>query len=814
MATLRILVPDGTTNYIQNPSIRYDTTGWLSFGSTISRVLTRARFGISSLQVVTNGSSLNEGAYYRVNALRGVSEPVTVSAYVRGSGSVRIRLIDNPSGKQWASHPVYLSDDRWQRIFVTGFLTGSDDARVYIETDKGAPQSVAFYVDGVQMERKAYPTTYCDGEQSGCFWSGTYHASTSTRRSDTRSGGRWVDLASDPDLYFTAIGGFGVSPIRNNIQPYSDAPGSFHQNIKVMDRVITITFHAKDPKVVRGSGKTSLDRLHSLRQMLFDIIQPDKTAGNEPFLIEYQDGDFPVYIYAHYDTGLEGEWDVRNHWFNSFPLRFLAVSPYFSGDTYEVASIDFRERLQVNYVAQRYDGVWREMNGGMNGLVYNFARGKRGEIYAVGAFTKSNNLSSAIDPEIFSNYVCYWDGTQWQEMGSGANGIVHDVSVAPNGYVYVVGEFTSIGGVVANYAAYWNGSAWNAMGTGLNGIGYAVAVSSNGNVYVGGAFTTANGNNAYRFAIWNGSSWSFGGVEGGLNNTVRSIVVTKDGSTVYLGGLFTDEFGSPGNLALNYVASYDPSTNQFVELGDGFDDYVLKLALSPSGRLYAGGNFTATGAVSPDTILYIGYFNGTAWFPLGVGTDAAVRNIDVANDETVLITGDFNRAGSADASYLALWNGATWVSLDTELEGAGYAVIRDTSDRIYVSGNATNMDTAGITTVTNEGTAEVSPRFYILGPCTLKWIENQVSKKRFYIDLEILEDEEVFIDFSNGTIFSEIRGDLSWSVQVASDVRSWVLLPGPNTISAFISSDIDSVMQIGYAPRMWSADSTAVREIL
>lgn len=28
MATLRILVPDGTTNYITNPSMRYDASGW------------------------------------------------------------------------------------------------------------------------------------------------------------------------------------------------------------------------------------------------------------------------------------------------------------------------------------------------------------------------------------------------------------------------------------------------------------------------------------------------------------------------------------------------------------------------------------------------------------------------------------------------------------------------------------------------------------------------------------------------------------------------------------------------------------------
>lgn len=781
---------------------------------SLSRSMDYARFGYASGEVVTDGDLLHEGAYFRVNSLQGVSDTITASIYVRGSGLVRLRLSDSGQ-KQYYSPNTRITNDRWRRLVVTGKCSGGNDVRLYVETAGNAPQALTFYIDGGQIERKSYPTTYCDGDQHGCFWSGMYHASTSTRRSDTRKGGRWVDILTDPDLYFTTVGGLGVAPIRNNIQPYADAPGSFHQNTKTLDRVVTILFHARNPKVIRRDGKTSLDRLHTLRQMLFEIIQPDKTAGGEAFLMEYQDGDYPVYFEARYDTGLEGEWDVRNQWVNSFPVRFLVVSPYMTNDSYEVASIDFRERLAINYVAQRYDGAWRTMNGGMNGVIYDFAEGKRGEIYAVGNFTRSNNSSGAIDPEIYSNFVCYWDGTQWQEMGSGANAVIHGIAVAPNGYVYVVGEFTSIGGVAANYAAYWDGAAWNAMGSGLNAVAYAVAVGPEGNVYVGGNFTTANGNNAYRFAIWNGSSWSFGGVEGGLNGIVRTIVVTKDGSLVYLGGNFTDEFGSPGNLDLNYVAVYIPSTNQFDEVGAGFDAAVLKLALSPvSGRLYAVGEFTATGAVSPDTILYVGYFNGTAWFPLGVGADGIVRNIDVADDETVVITGDFTRVGSVDTDHLALWNGATWVALDIDLEGNGYAVLFDAEGRLYVSADTLNANTAGVTNVTNIGTAEVAPKLYITGPCTFKWIENQTSKKRLYIDLEILEDEEVMIDFATGQVRSEVRGDLSWAVQVASDMRSWVLLPGVNTISALMTTDIQSTMQISYVPRFWSADSTAVRESL
>lgn len=813
MATLKILVPDSTINYVKNPSLRDNTTGYTAVGSTITRTTDYSRFGISSLKIVTNGSSINEGAYYRVNDLQNISEPVTVSVYVRGTGKVRIRLLNNPNGRQWVSREVALSLTRWTRLSVSGFSTGSNDLRLYVETHKSAAQAVTFYADGFQMERKAYATTYASGDQAGCMWNGVYHNSTSTRRGDTRDGGRWVSLVNDPDLYFTTIGGLGVAPIRNNIQPYADAPGSFYQNTKTLARSLTILFHAKNKVYPREvCDPASLDKLHSLRQTLFNLIKPDKTAGGQEFLMEYRDGDFPVYFKARYDTGLEGEWDVRNQWIQSFPVRFLIVSPYITDDSYDVAALSVRERATVNYVLQRFDGAWRTMNGGMNNQVYEFAIGPRGELYAVGPFTRSNNATTAVDPQIYSNFVAYWDGTQWQKLGSGANGTIHSVSVASNGYVYVAGEFTSIGGVAANRAAYWNGSAWNAMGTGLNGIGYAVIVSPDGNVYYGGAFTTAGGINARYFARWNGSGWFYGGTYGGVNNTVYTLAVNDDGTEVYLGGAFTDEYSSPGILNMNYVGAFALSNNQFYDLSSGLNATVRKIRVAPSGKVYACGDFSATGATSPDTTLYIAYWNGTAWFPVGIGANNTIRDIHIAEDETIVAVGDFTAVGGITANYCALWNGTDWVDLDIDLENAARAVIRDQYGNITLSPNGTLLDYSRRTTVTNNGTAETPPVVYIKGPCTLRWLENQTSKKRLYADLAIQNNEEVMIDFAHGLVESTVRGDLSWGIQPGSDLRSWTLLPGDNVISAFLSDDIGAVMQIGFSPRFWSADSTVRQE--
>lgn len=341
MAGIRIVVPDATTNYVLNPAIRYDTTGWTAFGATISRTLDYARFGTASLKVVTSGLAMREGTYYRVNALAGLSEPVTASVYVRGAGRIHIRLIDNPAGKEWVSDPLALRNDRWQRIEVTGYSTGSNDMRLYVETD-GVPRAITFYVDGAQMERHPYSTTYCDGDQAGCAWNMVQHASLSRRLATTRLGGRWVALTdlcgAEQDIYVTLVGGMGMAPILNDLKPYAAIPGSYLRASKITSRPITLTVTARASQSSRR-GVPNLAELHRLRQEVLDIVKGDRSGANEPFLMEYLNGDRPVYLWASYEGGMEGEWDIRNPAVNTFPLKLLATDPLLFEDDQEVQNL-------------------------------------------------------------------------------------------------------------------------------------------------------------------------------------------------------------------------------------------------------------------------------------------------------------------------------------------------------------------------------------------------------------------------------------------------------------------------------------------
>lgn len=811
-----ILVPDATVNYVKNPSLRYDTTDWNADGATLTRSLEQARFGMASLKVVTTGTALRQGAYYRVSALRGVAEPITVSAYVRGTGRVRIRLINNPAGSEWSSDSVQLETDRWYRLTVSGFSTGSDDLRLYVETQEVTATARTFYVDGAQLERKSYPTTYCDGDQPGCRWNGIQHNGTSQRLGDTRAGGRWVQLAGEErqtqDLYMTLVGGLGVAPIVNNVEPFSLSPGSYFQNTKINARPITLTFHAKH-KLNDDEQPVTLAALHQLRQLLIDVIKPDRTGGSEEIWFEYDDGNTPLYFQARYEGGLGGEWDVRNQFVNSFPLRLLATSPLLREDSQDVAVLDFQNQFASLNIAGRINGEWNIMNYGIGGSVGDLEFGAKGELVAAGAFSFINFSPQAINPFARSFLVTYWDGEKWNQLNTGATGItINDVAIAVNGDIYVTGDFTVINGVAANNIARWNGITWSALGSGLNDDGIHISIDARGMLYVGGKFTTAGGVTANHIARWDGSSWRGLGQYNGFNAfQVNSIAISPNGDYMYVAGDFTDQNGNPGSN-LNRVAYYDVATDRFSAVGEGFNDNVLEVIISPAGVLYACGDFTLSGS---DTINRIGKFVGGAWRPLGSGMNDTVNSFDVGINGDIVAVGHFSLADNVPVRNIAFWNGSAWSNFDVEINAGNptitpLAVQYSPNGDVFIGGSWSSTYItlfSGVNYVTNTGSAETQPFIYISGTARLRWIENQTTKKRLFFDLTILTGEEVFIDFVRGSVFSTLRGDLFHAMLPGSDFHSFNLAPGENKIACFMLNDVNAQMQISYTPRHWSVDA-------
>lgn len=818
---LRVLVPEQSTNYILNPSPRYDLTGYTLVGSTITRTLDRSRFSIASVKVVTAGSALREGVYYRVSGLSGISDTITASVYVRGAGKVRLRLINNPSGAEWFTPAYTLNDDRWHRLEISGNSTGSNDMRLYVETDNLAAAVNTFYVDGLQMERKAYATSYLDGSQPGCRWNLTAYATNSTRDASSRAGGRWVPLAGpcrpDNDLYVTVLGGFGMPKIDNQTQPWSNSAGSFFQDYKVQDRTLSLSFFVKKQDLTPSQPPDPVV-LHELRQQLIDIIKPDKTVGGEAFLFEYSttESDRALYIRARYDAGLEGSWDVRNQWVNAFPVRLLCVDPFWFEDDQEVASLGIKTTIasaSPQALLGRVDGVWKRIETAagitLGGSVYDTVQAPDGTIYIGGDFNNNG----------FTRIV-KWDGITFTVLGvGGANANVRALAVVPDGTLYAAGGFTTIGGVAANCIARYNPvtNTWSAMGTGLNSTGFALCVAPNGQVYVGGSFTTAGGVTCNFIARWDGMQWRTVGATSGFNSTVFSIVNARDGQTLYVGGQFTASNG--GSVTYNRVASVNINTNLISALGYGVAGsagYVQAMAVGLDGTLYAGGDFTTSGAPAAQSLAFVAkYSGGQIWLPMGAGFNARVQSMSIGDLGELYVSGTFTLSGQKSVVFAAVWRGDTWNPLEilnstggaSWVDSISYFRNGDLFIGMTPAGGASSAQAPYRTAIVNTGSASVFPLLYYKDAGTIRYIENSKTGQAIFLDCPVLNDEEIWMDFAKGKIFSTVRGDLSYTILPGSEIRSIYLVPGENTIAVLVTDDVGGVMQLSYQPLHHSADA-------
>ena len=307
------------------------------------------------------------------------------------------------------------------------------------------------------------------------------------------------------------------------------------------------------------------------------------------------------------------------------------------------------------------DDNWISLGGlpGANNSVYAAVADGGGNLYIGGDFT--------IVGDVMANRVAKWNGSTWSALGSGMNSTVYALALSGSD-LYAGGRFTTAGGSAANYIAKWNGSTWSALGSGMWGFTpcvSALAVSGS-DLYAGGDFTVAGGSTADYIAKWNGSAWSALGA--GMSDQVYALAVS--GSTLYAGGNFTTQRGGPAN----YIAQWNGS--EWSALGAELNDRVLALAVSGSD-LYAGGGFTMAGGSAAN---YIAKWNGSVWSNLGSGLGSGIGGNSPAvyalavSGSDLYAGGIFATAGGDAANCIAKWNGSTWSALGAGM-GSAYPYV-------------------------------------------------------------------------------------------------------------------------------------------
>jgi hypothetical protein len=177
-----VTVGEATTNRILNPSVETNTTGYASDTGTLARSTDYALFGTYSLRY-THSSGGSGNTYYNVSGTLATSTTFTFSVYARRGDGAAVSGVTCFIDSSLATITPTISavGNGWYRIYATRAIGGSLGNHIVGIT--GMATDTTWYFDGWQCEALSYVTPYVDGSlvTSGVAWTGTAHASTSTR---------------------------------------------------------------------------------------------------------------------------------------------------------------------------------------------------------------------------------------------------------------------------------------------------------------------------------------------------------------------------------------------------------------------------------------------------------------------------------------------------------------------------------------------------------------------------------------------------------------------------------------------------------
>jgi hypothetical protein len=132
------------------------------------------------------------------------------------------------------------------------------------------------------------------------------------------------------------------------------------------------------------------------------------------------------------------------------------------------------------------------------------------------------------------------------------------------------------------------------------------------------------------------------------NKPVHALLPSADGTTLYIGGLFTTVAGK-GRQRLARVDAVTGAPDTF---NPKVDAEVMKLALA-GDSLFVGGRFSTVGGLPRTNLARVEVATG-AVRPMSLSVNGAVRSLDVTPDGRLLfITGQFSSVGGVTRNGLA-----------------------------------------------------------------------------------------------------------------------------------------------------------------
>lgn len=808
-----VIVPEARVNLVTNPSFELNTTGWTAVGTgvTLSRVTTTSFFG-GACALMADTAATGSGEYITSSTIAVTAgETYTVSfrykktAAGRGNGSIGV-FVKN-AGLTILLQPTELllpgNVSNWTYKTLTFTVpSGGVTAEIFFGTNGATTGAFNLWIDGVQLEAGGYATTYIDGDQDGCYWTGEAHKSTSGRYSYTRSGGRIVNLKDFKFVVLASVG-FGA-PALNTVSADYALGGAQYQR-----SVIT----ARNPSIVGAFQADGLLDLKRQKAALLNVLKPDAVSPQQPVRLVYQVRDFddnalgnPVYVDAVYTGGLEG--NEANEHAEQAALGFRIHLPWVGvgdGDV-SLSTGAYTYASRVVYKDKR-TGAWIDT-------------GHPGAAGTFGDYLTSNVTEDPLKRRLFvadGAEIRMWSGTAWSTIGTAAGGgaTVYAVLFAPDGNLYVAGDFTSISSVSATRVAKWDGTNWTAMSTGVSTTGIGLAWTR-GNVLLINATETLR--------RWTGSAWSTilnvgaASILGGASPALNSVVVVPNGdvwmttNVDQLGGLDYKGFFRitwAQQQAGTWGIEVTPETLWA-------DETPSAMTVDKNGILYVTGSFTNIGG---NGVLYAArIFSDTniAGFQAGSPPDASTfTGAFVASDGTIYMggVGDtktfsdgrvFYSAGLYEASGFGQWKHGLITGIT---RGEPAAVSLESTYGLVVAGYDW-IEIPYRTTAVSSSSTGTPITYKITGPGYMIGLVNYTTGKTIRFEgLEVLSGEVITIVTGPGaSIISDRRGDLSTYLSPESNLYTFTLVNGTNELGTLYNNVPGGSISAYYRPRYDSID--------
>lgn len=801
-----IVSPVATTNYVLNPSAGIAGNFAAVGAATVTRVTTYQKYGLNSYRVQTTGagqgisltlSALTNAVHFATARIRNPGAPLR---FTIGSGVKTVVKLETIS-EGWALYGI---------VFSAAQASGATALQI-TQVGGGAKD---FNVDGIQVEPLSYPTTYCDGTQEGCEWTGIEHASISLRSGQSRAGGKVNDFFEAYGFFVEKIIGAGATSRDVAVDSYSVLPGGELNNVKIEPRELTI--------VGRFLADSEAE-LHAKRQALYAELSTDRYPSFQPIKLRFSGAIVQKELGVYYRSGLEGDlsalygnfepgdqsWTSLSKFTERATIQLVAPDPYWYEVGESAASLDTNDSATFRVIAARLrsTGQWSPLGppsaGGTYVIVYAILEDAT-YVYIGGDFDNWDGIAAA------DNIVRYEKATGiYTALDVGLNGTVQALALAPNGDLYIGGSFTNAGGVAAaDFVARWDGTDYNAVGVPVAGAAAIVTVwalifDHSGILYIGGDFANwANIAAADSIVMWNGTAYSAMGAGLGAGQ-VSCLAVGLD-NILYLGGTFNN---AGGDLNADRLAQWNGTAFSSVIAGFSLTSVGLEaMAIDPNtGVLYFSGPFEDAGGITGINFI-AAWAGGSTPMALGGGINNAAYSLAVDANSLLYLGGNFTSAGGiALSDRVAKWNGYSFAHLDVDLPGSPTVFEIFASTRVdpvvpqkydlFLGFDTTGTGNfAGKVSITNEGTVPAFPMIvYNRSGGTAAIVEtlkNEQTGKELLFNYSLLDGETLVVDLAQTEkdIQSSFFGKRLDAILPNSDFGLWALLPGDNTLTAFVGT--------------------------